>query len=59
MPRTTADKKDFEIKLRINAETKRYLEERTKRSSTISEYVRKLIEKDKAEQFRLRRMREL
>lgn len=58
MARTTDDKKDFEVKLRINAATKTYLDVRSRASSvTVSEYIRRLIEKDKAEQQRVLALR--
>ena len=50
MSRTTDDKKDFEIKLRVNSDTKQYLSEMAgKRGLSVSEYVRGLIRKDMLE----------
>lgn len=56
MSRTTTDKKDHVIKIRVNDETKDYLERRAKQSSaTVSEYVRQVIEKDRLERVRKER----
>lgn len=45
--RQTTDRKDSTIKLRINEETRMYLDKRSKlKQISISEYVRNLIEKD-------------
>lgn len=51
MSRTTDDRKDFEVKLRVNSDTKKYLDSQARAYSTsVSEYVRKLISKDMSEQ---------
>lgn len=58
MSRTTTDKKDHVIKLRVNDETKDYLEKRAKQTSvTVSEYVRQMIDKDRLERNRKERER--
>ena len=46
MPRPTADKKGSTIILRINDETRKYLEENAK-GETLSSYVRRMILKEK------------
>lgn len=61
MARTSEDKKDCVIKVRVNDETKSYLDDMARRCSmNVSEYVRKIIDRDKSEQRRkeLSRMKE-
>ena len=61
MARTSEDKKDCVIKVRVNDETKSYLDGMARRCSmNVSEYVRKIIDRDKSEQRRkeLSRMKE-
>ena len=61
MARTSEDKKDCVIKVRVNDETKSYLDSMARRCSmNVSEYVRKIIDRDRFEQRRkeLSRMKE-
>ena len=61
MARTSEDKKDCVIKVRVNDKTKSYLDSMARRCSmNVSEYVRKIIDRDRSEQRRreLSRMKE-
>ena len=61
MARTSEDKKDCVIKVRVNDETKSYLDNMARCCSmNVSEYVRKIIDRDRSEQRRkeLSRMKE-
>lgn len=61
MARTSEDKKDCVIKVRVNDETKSYLDNMARSCSmNVSEYVRKIIGRDRSEQRRkeLSRMKE-